>query len=425
MEELRARGLVEQLTHEEPLFAYLESEGPLAYCGFDPTATSLHLGNLVPVMVLAHLQRFGVRPVVLVGGATGRIGDPSGRDTERALQSDEEIERNLQGISRQLRAFLAFEGPAAATMVNNADWTLEVRFIDWLRDVGKFFSVNAMMARESVRRRLQERDQGISYTEFSYMLLQAHDFWHLQQTMDCRLQVGGSDQWGNITAGLDLIHRKGGGQAFGWTCPLLTTANGEKFGKSAGNAVWLDPAKTSPYAFYQYWLRTDDRDVLRWLRAFTFLPLQEIEAMAAQVEEAPEKREAQRRLAAEVTRMVHGDSGLALAERAAAVLFGGTLDGVDAPTLEAIAGDVPCAHLPRPAADSALSLLELWTQSGAVRSRSEARRLMSQGGAYVNNVRVAGPDAALDPGSVLHDRFTLLRSGRKDWLLVVWEPPAC
>ena len=306
IELLRRRGLLEQISDEAGLTALFAREQVSFYVGFDPTARSLHVGNFVPIMMMAHLQRAGHRPIAVVGGATGMIGDPSGRSSERNLLDDSAVLANLATIRTQLASFLRFEGANAAKVVNNADWTGPISYLHWLRDVGKYFSVNAMIAKESVRRRLEERDQGISYTEFSYMLLQAYDFFVLNRDEGVQLQMGGNDQWGNITAGIELIHKKGGGQAYAITSPLLLTAAGEKFGKSAGNAVWLDSALTSPFAFYQYWVRTDDRDAGKFLRMFTFLDLDEIEAIEAAHASNLAGRGAQKRLAQEVTRIVHG-----------------------------------------------------------------------------------------------------------------------
>ncbi len=417
VEELEARGLTEQISSRDDLIELL-SGGPVAvYCGFDPTATSLHLGNLVPIMVLAHLQRAGHRPIALVGGATGMIGDPSGKDTERSLQSEEDVQRNVDAIRTQLASYLSFEGDAAAEMVNNADWIGPISYLQWLRDVGKHFTINYMIAKESVRARLEQREQGISYTEFSYMMLQAFDFHHLYNTRGCRLQVGGNDQWGNITAGIDLVHKKDAARVFGMTCPLVTTASGEKFGKSAGNAVWLDPTKTSPYQFYQYWMQTDDRDVARWLRTFTFIPLDEIEAIEAAHLEAPHRREGQRRLAAEVTRIVHGDDGVARAERATAILFGAEISDLSDAELGEIFADVPSNELERARLDAGMGIVDLLRDT-MCKSAGEARRLLQQGGVYVNNVRVEGIDDVVDASKLASETALVLRAGKKRYHVV-------
>lgn len=416
LDELEARGLLEQVSHREMLAQAL-ADGPIvAYCGFDPTANSLHIGNLVPIMVLAHLQRRGHRPIALVGGATGMIGDPSGRDSERQLLAADAIEANCAAIRRQLASFLAFEGDAAAELANNHDWISRFSYIDWLREVGKYFTVNYMIAKESVRRRLEEREQGISYTEFSYMMLQAYDFLHLYQSRGCRLQIGGNDQWGNITAGSDLIHKRVQGTAFGLTVPLVTTATGEKFGKSMGNSVWLDASRTSPYEFYQYWLRSDDRDVGSWLRKFTFLTLEEIAAIEVAHAEAPEKREAQRRLAAEVTRVVHGEAGVAVAEKASAILFGAEIEALSDADLSAIFADVPSASRSAAELEAGVAIVDLATGT-LFKSKSEARRMLDQGGVYVNNRRV-GADFVVRREHLATETAVVLRSGRKSYCVV-------
>ena len=315
------REVVEQISDEDALRKSLDKETLTMYAGFDPTADSLHLGHLFPLLCLARFQRLRHRPIVLVGGATGLIGDPSGKTEERQLLTGEIIEENSTAIRKQLGRFLDFSGDNAAIMVNNAEWTKDVSYLDWLRDVGKYFSVNYMLNKESVRRRIEDRSQGISYTEFSYMLIQANDFLELYDRYGCTLQVGGNDQWGNITAGIDLIQKRRHKQAYGITFPLLTTANGEKFGKTEGNAVWLDPEKTSPYNLYQFWIRTDDRDVIRYLKYFTFLPMEKIAELERTVAEAPEKREAQQVLAEESTGMIHGEDELKKAQKASRTLF--------------------------------------------------------------------------------------------------------
>jgi tyrosyl-tRNA synthetase len=412
LDELEQRGLLEQVTHRAELAERLASGRLTAYCGFDPTATSLHVGNLVPIMVLAHLQRRGHRPIAIVGGATGMIGDPSGRDSERSLLTNEEIQRNCDAIRAQLGSFLEFGGDGALLLDNN-DWIGPITFVEWLRDVGKYFSVNYMIAKESVRKRLEEREQGISYTEFSYMLLQAFDFAYLNAQYGCALQIGGNDQWGNITAGIDLVHKRGQGDAFGLTVPLMTTSTGEKFGKSAGNSVWLSAERTPPYQFYQYWLRTDDRDAGRWLRAFTFLDLEEIAAIEAAHAAAPEKRLAQARLATEVTRLVHGDAGVAAAERATAVLFGAEISGLSDADLAGIFADVPSSVRARADLDAGLPLVDALTGT-LCESKSQARRLIAQGGVYVNNRRIeAERDLTID--DLATETSLVLRSGKKSY----------
>jgi tyrosyl-tRNA synthetase len=369
-------------------------------------------------MMLAHLQKAGIRPILLVGGATGMIGDPSGRDTERSLQTPEAVAANCAAIAAQMQSFVDFDGSAPGMLVNNADWIAPITFLEWLRDVGKHFTVNYMMAKESVRRRLEERDQGISFTEFSYMMLQAYDFLHLRKEHGCHLQVGGNDQWGNITAGIDLVHKKMGERVFGMTCPLMTTASGDKFGKSAGNAVWLDPEQTSPYEFYQYWMRTEDADVGRWLKAFTFLPLAEIDALVEAHAVAPERREGQQRLAEEITRLVHGEDGLSAAVRASNALFGGELKGLSARELASIFADVPSGQLERTRVAEGISALDLLVDSGFVASKGEGRRGITSGGFYLNNERIMDPAAQLSDSDLLGDGIVVLRQGKKKYFIV-------
>ena len=416
LDELQARGMIHQMTHEAELKALLSETSTSFYIGFDPTAKSLHIGSLVPMMAMAHLQRAGHRPIAVVGGATGMIGDPSGRSSERNLQNTDQVEENLQGIRQQLQQFLSFDGDNAAELVNNADWTEQISYIDWLRDVGKYLTVNYMMAKESVRRRLEDRDQGISYTEFSYMLLQAHDFLHLYRAKGCKLQAGGSDQWGNITAGTDLIHKAEGGQAFGITFPLVTSASGEKFGKSAGNAVWLDPEMTSPYTFYQYWMQSDDNDVERYLKLFTFLPLAEIEAIAQAHAQQPEAREGQRRLAEEVTRIVHGAEALRKAQLASEVLFGREIKGLSDADLAGIFPDVPSTQFSVSQLGE-MTLVQLLKDTGLASSNGEARRLLQGGGVYLNNTKCSDPQLILDHQHLASETTMVVRSGKKKYHL--------
>jgi tyrosyl-tRNA synthetase len=419
IDELSWRGLLSQCTDEEGLRAYLREGGAPVYCGFDPTAASLHLGNLVPIVALAHAQRHGLIPVVVMGGGTGMIGDPSGKDAERSLMTTEEIEANVAAQQAQLRRFFAGSGANAAIFRNNAQWIEPLTCVELLRDVGKHFSVNAMIAKESVKRRLDSREQGISYTEFSYMVLQAFDFLKLYEAHKCRIQLGGSDQWGNITAGIDLIRRVHGDEAYGLTLPLLTTATGEKFGKSAGNAIWLDPKMTSPFAMYQHLIRTDDRDVVKFLRYFTFLEREEIEDLAAVHEDSPELRQPQRALARELTRWIHGADEMRKAEKATEALYGGSLDELGDDELREIFADVPSVEVPtdRLAGDG-LPLVDLLVESGVAKSKGAARRLIESGGAYVNNER-AGDIALVLGTDALGGRKTLvLRSGKRNYTLV-------
>jgi tyrosyl-tRNA synthetase len=408
LDELTWRGLLHQ--HTDGLADALKGKSVSAYAGFDPTAVSLHVGNLVPVMGLAHLQRAGHRPIILVGGGTGLIGDPSGKKTERQLTSVEEVAKNARAIGEQLRMFLDFKGPRAALMRDNATWLTKLGAVDFMRDVGKHFTVNYMLAKESVQSRIEG---GISFTEFSYMLLQAYDFLELHRREGVTLQIGGSDQWGNITAGLELIRRVEGASAHALTMPLVTTASGTKFGKTETGTVWLDAAMTSPYKFYQFWINIDDRDVGRYLRYFTLLPRTRIEELDAVVASAPEKREAQQTLARDVTSRVHGDEAASVAEEVSRVLFGKAEPAsLSEPVLRALGGEVPFAQLPSaPALTDALVTLKL------VASKSAGRRLLEQGGVYVNGERAT---AATDLASTtpLSGGYYLLRKGARDYGLI-------
>ena len=420
-ETLTQRGLVAQASSDD-LAKKLADEKMTLYIGFDPTADSLHTGSLVPLVCAAHLQRAGHRVILLVGGATGMIGDPSFRSDERKLQTPEEIERNVAGIRKQIERFVDFGGETPAKIVNNADWIAPMSFIEWLRDVGKHFSVNAMIARESVRRRLEEREHGISFTEFSYQLLQAYDFAHLYAAHGCRLQAGGSDQWGNITAGIDLVRKARGAEVFGLTFPLVTTASGEKFGKSAGNAIWLSPERTSPYVFYQYWINTDDRDVVKYLNYFTFLSDDELAALASGVESEPHKRAAQRALAWEVTKTVHGEKAAERARRASEMIFGGgEIDGLTDAEIEEVFAEVPSVTLPRAELDAGINIVELLSSSGLLKSKGAARKLVISGGAYLNNRRVANHAMTVTPDSLASEHELVLRSGKKTYRLVRFE----
>lgn len=413
LETLKERGLLYQVS--ETGFAEACQKPLSVYCGFDPTAPSLHLGNMVPVMTLAHFQGHGHRPIIVLGGGTGMIGDPSGKSAERVLMTTEALHENAERFRTQFSRFLSFEGPGGAIMVNNADWLASLKMIDFLRDVGKHFTVNAMIAKDSVRARLEEREQGISYTEFSYMLLQAYDFLHLYEHHDCSVQVGGSDQWGNITAGIELIRRKAGGSAHCVTSPLLTTATGAKFGKSEGNAVWLDPDMTSPYEMFQYWVNTDDRDARRFLTIFTFLPLAEIDALAAAAEQDPGARIMQRRLATEFVAFVHGAAMARAVERAAGILFGAEADGLDEPALEQVLRAVPVKAVGAQAFAGGIPAGRAMVEAGLAPSLGAARKLAQQGGLYVNNRRWSDPQAPVTSEHLLLGRAVLLRSGRKNY----------
>ncbi|NGO37949.1 tyrosine--tRNA ligase [Limisphaera ngatamarikiensis] len=420
-QELNWRGLVADCT--DPGALQERTRPWTLYCGFDPTADSLHVGHLVPLLALRRFQLFGHHPIAVAGGATGCIGDPSGKSTERPLLSKEQIRANLEAIRPQLARLLDFDCRAnPARLVDNADWTAPVTYLDFLRDIGKHFSINQMLAKESVRARLEDRDAGLSYTEFSYMLLQAYDFYVLCRDYGCELQIGGSDQWGNITAGIDLIRKKLGRTAYGLTLPLVTKADGTKFGKTESGSVWLDPRKTSPYRFYQFWINTDDRDVVRYLKYFTFLGQEEISALEAEHQRNPGARTAHRALARAVTELVHGPTATREAIHASEVLFGGNLDGVSESTFREIMDEVPTLHVPRQRLDGeGLLLVDLLVQAGLAPSRSQARKDIEGGGIYVNNVRETQIHRKVQPADLLFGRHLLLRKGRKHYVLVTAE----
>ncbi|HEV2016915.1 MAG TPA: tyrosine--tRNA ligase [Gemmatimonadaceae bacterium] len=408
LDELSWRGMVYQ--HTDGLPDALATDSVSAYAGFDPTASSLHVGHLVPVMGLAHLQRAGHRPIALVGGGTGMIGDPSGKTAERQLVSEEEIERNSRSIEKQLERFLDFSGPKAARMRDNAAWLRPLKAVEFMRDVGKHFTVNYMLAKDSVQSRIEG---GISFTEFSYMLLQAYDFLELHRREGVTLQIGGSDQWGNITAGLELIRRVTGKTAHALTMPLVTTASGSKFGKTEAGAVWLDAARTSPYKFYQYWINVDDRDAGKYLRLFTLMPRAEIEALDKLLASAPEKRETQQALARDMTARVHGEEAGRVAEEVSRVLFGkADPASLTEPVLRALSEEVPFAE-----SREAPGLLDALVTLKLAGSKSAARRLVEQGGVYLNGQRAA-PDTDLGSAKPLAGRYHLLRKGARDYGLV-------
>ncbi len=416
---LEKRGLIAQSSSED-LGKKLADEKLTLYIGFDPSDESLHVGSLVPLMAAAHFQRAGHGVILLVGGATGMIGDPSGKSEERKLLSPDEIERNLRGIRAQVERFVTFEGDNPAKVVNNHDWISKMGFIDWLRDVGKHFTVNYMLAKDSVKSRLAS-ESGISFTEFSYMTMQAYDFLHLFDAEGCTLQAGGSDQWGNITAGIDLIRKVRGAAAYGLTFPLLTTASGEKFGKSAGNAVWLSAERTSPYLFYQYFINTDDRDVARYLGYFTFLGDDEIASLESTVKESPERREAQRRLAWEVTVIVHGEEAATRARRASEMIFGGEIGGLTDAEIEEVFAEVPSVALPAARLEEGVPFFELLSASGLCRSKTVARKLAASGGAYLNNRRVSDPTRPVTRDDLASEHVLVLRSGKRTYRLVRFE----
>jgi tyrosyl-tRNA synthetase len=408
LDELQWRGLVAISTDEEALRAAFAAGPVTYYCGFDPTAPSLHIGNLVQILVLRRLQLAGHLPLALVGGATGLIGDP--RPTaERTLNQRDVVAGWVDRIRAQIEPLLDFDGPYAARMVNNLDWTAPLSAIDFLRDVGKHFRVNRMLAKESVSARLNS-DAGISYTEFSYQLLQGMDFLELYRRYGCTLQTGGSDQWGNLTSGADLIHRVEGVSAHLLATPLITKADGTKFGKTETGTVWLDASMTSPYAFYQFWLNTDDRDVSGYLRVFTFRDAEELQALDEATEQRPAARLAQRALAGDVTTLVHGAEATRRVEEASQALFGrGDLARLDEPTLRDAVAELPAAKLPR----GEHLVTDLLVAAGLVASKSAARRTIAEGGGYVNNTRVDAEDETVGPDRLLHDRWLVLRRGRK------------
>lgn len=412
IDELKWRGLIFQISDEDGLRKHFETPGRALYCGFDPTARSLHIGNMVPLLALLRFKRAGHDPIVLMGGATGRIGDPSGKDQERQLLAYETIEANIENIRGQVHALFGSD----TRVVNNYDWTSGMTIVEFLRDVGKHFTVNAMMAKESVRQRIERDEVGISFTEFSYQILQAMDFEFLYRAHDCRLQIGGSDQWGNITAGTELVRKKAGGQAYALTFPLLTTASGAKFGKSEKGAIYMDPSLTSPWDFYQYWVNVDDRDVVKLLKVFTFKSQEEIAALAARVAEAPQLREAQRALAAEMTAMVHGAGELAKIETAVEVLFGaGDPAGADAPTLRAALGSAPQVGY---AATELPPLAQILVDLGLCKSKGAARKDIEAGAVRVNMQPVADQLFTPGAGDFLHGEVLLVRKGKKHWGLV-------
>ncbi|OII62324.1 tyrosine--tRNA ligase [Streptomyces sp. CC53] len=409
VDELKWRGLWAQSTDEEALRKAL-ADGPVTfYCGFDPTAPSLHVGHLVQVLTMRRLQLAGHRPLALVGGATGQIGDPK-PTAERTLNSPETVAAWVERVRSQIEPFLLFEGANAATMVNNLDWTGGMSAIEFLRDVGKHFRVNKMLTKDSVARRL-ESEQGISYTEFSYQLLQGMDFLELYRRHGCVLQQGGSDQWGNLTAGLDLIHRlEPGAEVHALATPLMTKADGTKFGKTEGGAVWLDPEMTTPYAFYQFWLNVDDRDVSRYLRILSFRSREELEELERVTQERPQARAAQRALAEELTTLVHGAGQCAAVIAASKALFGqGELAELDEATLAAALSELPRAEVAELG-----PVVDLFAEVGLVPSKSAARRTVKEGGAYVNNAKVTAEDAVVEPSDLLHGRWLVLRRGKRN-----------
>jgi tyrosyl-tRNA synthetase len=422
IEQLQGLGLVAQLSANEELVNHLSSAVRTVYCGFDPTADSLHIGNLVPLLALRRFQLAGHRPLLLVGGATGMIGDPGGRESERELQSAEVVERQLDRIQSQASQFLDFDcGETSAVVVNNADWTRDLSVIDYLRDIGKFFSVNSMIQKESVRRRIEDSSQGISYTEFSYMVLQSYDFVVLSRDYDCSIQMGGSDQWGNITAGIDLVRRMESKQAYAITYPLVTKSDGTKFGKSSGGAIWLNPEMTSPFSFYQFWINTADSDVINYLKIFTFFASNELAVISAAHESDPGQRPAQVALAQAMTQLVHGEPGLEAAERITGALFSNSLDELAADDFGQLAQD----GMPSSKGPDGASLLDALVSSGlAVTPKGEvtvgqARKLILGNSVSVNGVKQVDIDLRLTSEAALFGRFFVIQKGKKNHHLLV------
>ena len=418
LRDLRARGLIAQITDAAALDELLDKTSVTLYCGFDPTADSLHLGHLVPVLLLKRFQQAGHTPIALVGGATGMIGDPSFKATERKLNTPDIIAGWVDKIRGQVAPFLDFNGANAAIMANNFDWFGSMGALDFLRDIGKHFSVNAMIKKESVQQRINRDEQGISYTEFSYSLLQGYDFSELNRRHDCVLQIGGSDQWGNITAGADLTRRLNQKHVFGLTLPLVTKSDGTKFGKTESGAVWLDGRKTSPYAFYQFWLNTADADVYKFLRYFTFLSVAEIEAIEAADRDSGKKPEAQRILAEQATELVHGKAALEAAQRISQSLFSGSVDALTESDFEQLAQDgVPGVALE----SSADGLIDTLVAAGLAKSKSEARGFLQSGSVTVNGAKIDALDHRFTDTDRRFGRFTLLRRGKKNYAMLRWQ----
>jgi len=416
-EDFSARGCLYQVT-DPGLGKSLDKGRMVFYAGFDPTANSLHVGNLLVIMGMVRLQAAGHKPIGVCGGGTGLIGDPSGKSKERPLLLREDMEKNLAGIRGQLEKFLDFSaGPSQAVMVNNLDWLGTLNLIDFLREVGKHFRVNEMIAKESVKQRLLG-EEGMSFTEFCYQLLQAYDFYHLCREFNCRLQVGGSDQWGNITAGIDLIRRLLQKDAYGLTFPLVTSSTGAKFGKSEQGTVWLDAKRTSPYQFYQYWIQADDRDVVKYLKYFSRASLEEIAALEELVKTAPEKREAQRKLALEMTALLHGKTAALEAEKASQSLFSARLEHLTDQELLAAFQQAPSYSVTRAELEAGIGIIDLLLAAKAFASRGEAKRKISEGGVYLNNQKLDDQNYALTPKDLASEHFLVLRTGKKKYFLV-------
>jgi tyrosyl-tRNA synthetase len=419
LDELNWRGLIQDCTDTAELTKRLAAPITL-YAGFDPTADSLHVGNLVPLLGLRRFQLLGHHPIAVAGGATGSIGDPSGKTQERQLLTKEVLDRNIASVKLQLAKLLDFDTKQnPARLVDNASWTTGVSYLDFLRDIGKHFSVNQMVAKESVRARMEDREAGISYTEFSYMLLQAFDFYVLARDHHCELQIGGSDQWGNITAGIDLCRKKLSKTVFGLTLPLITNADGSKFGKTEAGAIWLDPKRTGVYRFYQFWINTDDRDVIRYLKFFTFLSREEIGALETKHAANPGAREAHKALAKSVTALIYGDHATTEAIRASEILFGGNLDGISETTFNEIVGEVPTKPIEKSKLDgTGLPLVELLVHSGLCPSKGQARKDIEGGGVNLNNIREPSATRAVTTNDLLFGKHVLLRKGKKNYVVI-------
>ena len=416
-EELQQRGYIENMTHEE-LPQKLNQGGLTFYVGFDPTADSMHVGHFAMFNLMRILQKHGHFPIGLMGGGTGMIGDPGGKSAERNLLSQADIEQNIAGIKVQLAQFLDFETGNKATIANNYDWLGSFNLIDFLRDIGKHFSVNAMINRESVKNRINREGEGISYTEFSYMLLQAYDFYQLSETYDCTMQLGGSDQWGNILSGIDLTRRLSNKQLYGITIPLITKADGKKFGKSETGTVWLSAQKTSPYEFYQFFLNQADEDVIRFLKVFTEISLEEIADLELSVINEPHQRLAQKRLAEEATKTAHGTETFEKVLKASQVLFGQKIEDLDDEMISQIFKDVPSTNVEKSRLNEGISLIDALVETDACKSKGQARKLIQSGGAYVNNVSQKDIEYALTENDMASKSFMILRSGKKNYRLL-------
>jgi tyrosyl-tRNA synthetase len=416
-DELKWRGMI--FDYVEGIDSILGEKKVTVYNGFDATADSLHVGHMVPLLALARLQRFGHHAIALAGGGTSMIGDPSGKASERQLLSQQIIEENVEAIKQQLSHFLDFKVKSnPARVLNNASWLMKLDLIEFLRDIGKHFTINYMLAKDSVRSRI-DREEGISYTEFSYMLLQSYDFLYLHQNENCILQTGGSDQWGNITAGGELVRRITGHSVYGMVYPLITKSDGSKFGKTESGSVWLNPERTSPFKFYQFWLNTDDKDVINYLKYFTFLSKDVIDELALSVADKPEAREAQKKLAKEITTIVHGETALSRAEQATQVLFGGSLEGLTGSDIEEIFSDVQSTQLSRSDFEGeGKSIIDLLVDCGIAKSKGEARRSIQEGGINLNNNRVSEVDHLTRLDALIDNRYIILRKGRKHYHLV-------